>query len=601
MRRVLLLAFLSAVSSWPTTPEFFPKYPNRYIQVLDGQWNFGFANKVDVNNVDPRKIETPETVLVPSVFDNAPPGVLGRRGTAFYRTTVDLDGPGLIQFTACSFYCKVWVDNVLIGEHRAGGYQPFWLNVPVGTAKTREIFVLADNRFNGSTAPTHTGGDFWQFGGIQRSVLVFAQPAETFLQRVEAFPRDLSGKVDINVVLGGKEASQITIQLSWDGSSPQIQTVEVTHGVGKLSVTVPNAKIWSITDPQLHLLEVSLLDKSKVVDVIQTRVGIRTVGINGARITLNGQAVKLHGYNRHTMWPDTGSAVSTDQINQDLQLLKSLGANYVRGAHYPQDQRFLDRCDELGIVVWEETLGPGVKVSNLLDPTWMKYQLQAVNEMIDASVNHPSVIMFAFYNEGPSRNESACPGYNASAAAIRARDSTRLVTWASNAATNDVCFEFADVLSFNAYPAWYSQAGDLTAPAREWNSNVQWAQAHWPSKPFTISETGAGGIYEWQNKTDVRWSQLYQAEVVEADVKVALNNSHVSGITLWQFADIKANDGDTATCGQCQYAPGTHDCTYIDVSCHRPGGENHKGSVDFWRRKKAAFTTVCKLFGGTCD
>ena len=86
-----------------------------------------------------------------------------------------------------------------------------------------------------------------------------------------------------------------------------------------------------------------------------------------------------------------------------------------------------------------------------------RYQLDAVNEMMDASYNHPSVILHAFYNEGPNDTPAACPGYNASAAAIRARTGTppsRLVTWANNHLSGDKCIAIEDVVSFNDYPAW---------------------------------------------------------------------------------------------------------------------------------------------------
>ena len=130
---------------------------------------------------------------------------------------------------------------------------------------------------------------------------------------------------------------------------------------------------------------------------------------------------------------DTGSALTLEQIQADVAILQQLNANYVRGAHYPQDQRFLDICDEvgryhvdviddvpvlearsalydqltvfvisflslifvciqIGIVIWEEALGPDVQLSNLLNPYYMKYQIIAVNEMLDASINHPCIV-----------------------------------------------------------------------------------------------------------------------------------------------------------------------------------------------------------------
>jgi len=235
----------------------------------------------------------------------------------------------------------------------------------------------------------------------------------------------------------------------------------------------------------------------------------------------------------------------------------------------------------------------------------MKYQIQAVNEMISASINHPSVILHAFYNEGPSNNPASCPGYNASAMAIRNRvgnPPTRLVTWASDKKTGDVCLSIADVVSFNSYPAWYDHQGDLTYIKPYWQSQVAWMQKNFPKKPFLISETGGGGIFEWNNKTDPFWSQLFQSEVVQRDAEFAVATDLVSGITIWQFSDIKADDHDTTTCGQCQYFPHPPslsvpwNCSYISVSCGRPGGENHKGGVDFWRREKLVFTTLQNIY-----
>ena len=100
------------------------------------------------------------------------------------------------------------------------------------------------------------------------------------------------------------------------------------------------------------------------------------------------------------------------------------------------------------------------------------------------------------------------------------------------------------------------------------------------------------------------WSQLYQAEIVTRDAQFAVDNDDVSGITLWQFSDIKADDDSTRSCGQCKYLPHSQslsvpwDCGYIDVSCGRPGGENHKGIVDFWRRQKMDFPLVAGIYAG---
>jgi hypothetical protein len=105
-------------------------------------------------------------------------------------------------------------------------------------------------------------------------------------------------------------------------------------------------------------------------------------------------------------------------------------------------------------------------------------------------------------------------------------------------------------------------------------------------------------VYSWVNASDPFWSQGYQNEVVAGDTTTILNDPRFSGITLWQFADIKADDHSTVQCGPCELVPGSNppDCAYVNVSCSRPGGENNKGSLDFWRRHKQVFATVAALY-----
>lgn len=223
-------------------------------------------------------------------------------------------------------------------------------------------------------------------------------------------------------------------------------------------------------------------------------------------------------------------------MDTDIALLKRAGTNYVRGAHYPQDPRWLDRLDENGIVMWCETLGPGVSSSNAQDPRFLSYQRQQMNEMLDNALNHASIMIWAWFNEGPSHDPDACPAYKAQADTVHARDTTRFVTWASDKDLNDVCLEHATLVAFNNYPKWYNGED----PRYQWNKFANGVRAGEPKgslgKPFVISETGAGGIYEWShNKTDAKWTLKLQTEIISEDVSVALENDNVSGKLLFYF------------------------------------------------------------------
>ena len=406
----------------------------------------------------------------------AVPGVVGAKGTGFYRTTVDVTAgrSARVLFAACSFYCRVFVDGSDIGDHRAGGYAPFWLDIPVSSSKTtREILVLANNEFNSTRAPVHTGGDFYNYGGITRNVVVRELSAEAsnagaYLQRLEVAPVQVKSQPytsDLRFVFGGKGAKQGTkmdVSLSINGGASQ--SLSVTLGEDG-SAVVPSfklpadIKLWAIGKPNLYEIKATV---ANLADSITVRTGHRLVSVEQqqdgvSRLAINGEVTKLLGFNRHTMWPDTGSALTMDQLKSDMALIKQLNLNYIRGAHYPQDQRWLDMLDEEGIVIWEEALGPGVQLKDLQDPYFMKYQLQQMAEMVETSINHPSIIVHGFNNEGPSNDKDACPGYNQSANAVRQRSTLvkgqerppwRLVTWASDKKEGDVCLAIVDHISF---------------------------------------------------------------------------------------------------------------------------------------------------------
>ena len=644
------VTLLSGAST--TAPPYWPRYSGaRAVTLLDGQWSYGLLpSPTDFDAMDPAfgpsspRASTPNVTQVPSCMDVAPPGYMGTRGVALYRTTFAHAGAAVLQFQACSFYCRVWVDGVEIGEHLAGGYVAFSLDVPqaadADANRSRELFVMADNRFNKTTAPMHTGGDFWSYGGLMRSVELHtvpgnandagadaagadaAQNAGPWPWRADVLPAAPAAgatfptAVNIRVVLltaptvsspALGEGARVNVTLAFDGGPPRAYaaTVGADGALALDGVAVPGAHPWSTRSPHLHTVTVTIAGGA-----VTERFGLRTFGVDAAtaRFTLNNETVKLVGFNHHTQWPGTGASPTDAQIDADIALLLAAGTNYVRGSHYPQDPRWLDRLDEAGIVMWCETLGPGVRLRDTQDPAWMKIQLTQLAEMQDNAINHASVFAWGWFNEGPSNDAAACPAYAANAAQARARDPTRFTTWASDKDLKDKCLASASLVAFNNYPGWYVDPGDTSAPHRVWTEfadgvfagKTASGAAATVGKPFVISETGAGGIYEWaHNKSAAKWTLKYQTEIVSADVDVAIANDHISGLTIWHFMDFKvddANEHDT----HCEYEPHVWPptCAYIKID-QRPGGENHKGVVDFWRRKKPAYEVVAAKYNAT--
>ena len=633
---MMITIFLVGAAAGSDAPRYYPKFSGaRNVRLLDGIWQIGLYSGVDAMAPAKEilKLATPNMTTVPSCFDQQGMGELGFRGTAVYRTYFGRGNESSwerqhvrLQFQACSFYCRIFVDGIEIEHHLAGGYVAFHRDVPAPAKhndEPRELFVLADNRFNATTAPLHTGGDFWHFGGLMRSVELHAMPAPAatpWVWRAYVLPTTNApySAVDISVVLTNSSwpwsnfPHAVTFTLAFDGGAPSNHTASVSAGVASLlDVQVPDARVWSTTAPNLHSVAVGL-EGGAVIE----RFGLRSFGVDQARLTVNEKVLKLVGYNHHTQWPGQGptartfvTASPTDaQMDEDIALLKMGGTNYVRGAHYPQDPRWLDRLDEAGMLMWCETLGPGVSVQNTKDPAWVQLQLTQLDEMLENALNHAAILTWGWFNEGPSANNESCPAYKAMADRARVRDPTRFQTWADSQKDKGMCYEHATLIAYNDYPGWYSCEGDLSCPERSWDkyaSSVATGQtksgpAATIGKPFVISETGAGGIYEWDaNTTDAKWTLKYQTEIVTRDVDVAIANSNISGITIWHFFDFKVDDAQENNTA-CQYIPDMFppNCSYINITS-RPGGVNHKGVVDFWRRPKPAYQLVAAKYNAT--
>lgn len=273
---------------------------------------------------------------------------------------------------------------------------------------------------------------------------------------------DPLASVDISLVLtDGSYEGPLSVSLAFDGGAAEVHALNASTGrASLLGVKVPGARPWSPATPHLHTAEVGVGGGSVI-----ERFGLRTFGVDKAtsRLTINGEVLKLTGWNHHTQWPGQGNeaeqlkvtASPTDaQLDADVALLKRGGANFVRGAHYPQDPRWLDRMDESGFAMWSETLGPGVSVADTQDAAWRAVQRVQLDEMMDGAMNHASIVTWGWFNEGPSDKAEACPAYAENAQHAAKRDPTRFGTWASNRGLNDVCLEHASLVSFNSYPAW---------------------------------------------------------------------------------------------------------------------------------------------------
>ena len=239
---------------------------------------------------------------------------------------------------------------------------------------------------------------------------------------------------------------------------------------------------------------------------------------------------------------------------QDIQRLKALGGNFIRGAHYQQCERFLDLCDENGVLVWEESLGWGngqdytnnnFPPSELKDAEFCEMQVKETRDMVRASFNHPSVIIYGFLNECASHKKECKSLVDTLAETIRAENPGRLVTFACNITDGDICCTNMDIVSFNAYPGTIPMVPGDNAQFRKsvsesFNGIVAKFRLRYPDKPIMVSESGCGGEFGRRGEYASPNTEEFQDEYLANIFETLWANPDVVGFSIWQM-----NDGRT--------------------------------------------------------
>src|SRR5690606_12780936 len=206
-------------------------------------------------------------------------------------------------------------------------------------------------------------------------------------------------EVDVTLANASEQAQQARVQVELEQNAGlQTETVSVPAG-GEAEVTLrfpelPRMALWTLEEPALHTLSVRIVSDGSdaPVDEVSVRYGFREARFDkDGNFYLNGKPLKLFGLNRHQTYPYIGAAAPARLQRRDADILKhELGCNIVRTSHYPQSRHFLDRCDEIGLLVFEEI--PGWQ--HIGDDEWKALSIRDVQAMIERDRNHPSIIIW---------------------------------------------------------------------------------------------------------------------------------------------------------------------------------------------------------------
>lgn len=517
-------------------------------------------------------------VAVPGCWENHPL-FADYRGEGIYRKTFQAQGNVRIECKGVSHTATVYLDGHEIGHHY-NAYTPFSVVVSDLEPGRHMLEIKADNRFHKDSA-LHVPNDYMSYGGISRGVVV-EELSDLYLEYVhvktyrENEQWHVQVKAAVNVLkVGQNDEEDITIQGKIKDTAFEWKLTDTAkkHYEFCTDLKIDGIEEWSPETPVLYQVELQMLREDEVIDDLMERFGFREICVQGKYILLNGKRLRIKGVCRHEDHPDYGCALPYQTIYNDLVLIRQMGANSIRTAHYPNDEILLDLCDELGILVWEENHARGLEEDRMKHPLFEEQAEQVIREMIFYHYNHPCIFIWGILNECASETLFGRSCYEKQFRLIREMDDSRPCTFASCKFFGDICFDLPDVISCNLYPRWY-----VDKPVRDYLNEVyDWIveDGNGKGKPFIVSEIGAGGLYGCHNAYHGKWTEEYQADALSEQVSECLKFSESMGVYIWQFCDVRVSS---------------------EWFAGRPREMNNKGVVDEYRRPKAAYGRVKEIF-----
>ncbi len=505
------------------------------------------------------------------------PDFAAYRGEGIYKTTFNASGNIRLEFKGVSHTAVVKLDGKEIASHYNAytSFSAIVKNLPEGE---HILEIKADNRFSKDSA-LHIPNDYMSYGGVSRPV-VLEKIEDVYIKFIHVTPYTENGiwnaKVEVSLSNIDNTSHRVNVKAELAGKTLEWNQVEVEANGDLIlasDMSFEDVLVWAPEAPNLYnIVTIVSIDGRNIDDLID-RFGFREVKIEGKKILFNGRTLRIKGLCRHEDHPQFGCALPYSAIAADLEITKHLGANSLRTAHYPNDEIFLDLCDEQGILVWEENHARGLSLEDMENPNFEPQAEEVIREMIPLHYNHPSIYIWGILNECASDSEYGKECYEKQFDIIKELDTSRPRSFASCKFKTDICFGLPEVVSYNIYPLWYHNT-----PVEEYLSDLyDWVQneTEGAGKPFLVTEIGAGGILGYRNAYDSKWTEEYQAETLEKQIKASMAQEGCSGVYIWQFCDIRVSD---------------------EWFWVRPRTMNNKGIVDEYRRKKLSYNVVKKLF-----
>lgn len=509
-----------------------------------------------------------EKVNVPHTW-NAIDGANGfdfYKGACWYRKELvvgqaEKDNKVFIEFQGANSITDVYVNGKHLGQHR-GGYSTFRFDITdhIEFGASNTLAVKVDNTVVEDVYPQMA--DFTFYGGIYRDVnLVIVNPIHFDLldygsQGIYIFQDSVSNEkaeLTIKSRLTNEHSEDKKVRVWIDlleatGHSAAYGAKEVNIGAGEtvtveVPVTIENPTLWNgLKNPYMYTAKVSMQSFNDTVDDVTVPFGVRYFVVDPEKgFILNGEQLRLNGVSRHQDRKDMGWAITKKEHQEDMELIKDVGATSIRLAHYQHDQYFYDLCDREGMVVWAEIPFISVMSKTELEGINAKQQM---TELIRQNFNHPSIMFWGVQNEiqiGGERPEvrKLVKELND---LTKKEDPTRLTTMANVmfVKDNDEYNFMTDIVGYNKYYGWYNGVAEDFGP---WIDGFHKTN---PNVSLGISEYGAEGILQYHNDDPKvkDYSEEYHTLYHETVWKIFEARPFLWSTYVWNMFDFGANIRD---------------------------------------------------------
>ena len=482
---------------------------------LNNDWSFRF----DINSPDSVSVRIPHTVKETPYhyFSENEYQTVCEYKTNIY-APIDWSISSIrLTFEGVAHYAEVFINGEKVGEHSCG-YTAFTIHIEdyLNYGEDNELVVRVDSRESLNIPPFGNVIDYMTYGGIYRDVYVDVT-SSTYISDV-FFMTHASGKMECEIKITGEIEDNMRIMqriYTDDGYLQPLCDVEASESIHVSSFS-ENIKAWSVDEPTLYTIQTEIWKGDYPVDIRYDRIGFRDAEFRKDGFYLNGKKLKIRGLNRHQAYPYVGYAMPRSIQEMDADVMKyELGLNAVRTSHYPQSQHFINRCDEIGLLVLTEI--PGWQYIG--DEAWQDQAVKNTEEMILQYRNHPSIILWGVrINESPD-NESL---YTRTNEAAHRLDPTRATGGIRNFRGSQL---LEDVYTYNDFVHDGVRPG--CEPKADITSDVE--------RPYLVTEYG-GHMYPTKSFDDE--DQKVEHAIRHARVLNAVaSHDDISGSFGWCMAD----------------------------------------------------------------